>query len=212
MKKYLLSSIVLTLLLSGVVYAETSSANSNVIGNLRQKNTDVKQNMQETRASAKSEIASSASEIKTIRQEIKDAIEIRIGKKLDEQKTKIANNFENAVRNEKDLIMRTQSRIYQISLQGVDVASSSAFLEKAKTQVSLAETELAKLENLLVQNVPSATSTSKTERSALLQSIKAQSEKTKTALKTAHATIVDVIASLKKGLMKKESTSTSTRK
>jgi hypothetical protein len=98
-----------------------------------------------------------------------------------------------------------------MALNNINVSSSTALLDIAKTKVTLAETELTNLENLLAQDIPvTGTSTSKNaERKAILKQINTQSEKTKTAIKAAHKSIVDVIVSLKPGQLKeKKATST----
>lgn len=200
----------MTILFSGTACAEGTST-VNKIGALKQKIADVKQAVAEEKDKIKAQIASTTANIKNIRQELKTAIEIRIGKRLDVQKLKITNVFESAIQNLKDLNARIESRIAKIEASGIDVSSSKNLLDIAKTKVTLADTELTNLANLLAQDIPAvSTSTEiKAERKTMLQSIKTQSEKTKAAIKTARASIIDVINSMKKGMLKeKNSTST----
>ncbi len=213
-KIYLLSFIsALTILLSGVVFASVPPTNNaGKISDLKQKITDVKQQSAEEKARIKENIASTTANIKNVRQELKNAIEIKIGKKLDEKKIKIADGFEKVIQNLKDLIARIESRISKMELSGTNVSSSKTLLATAKTKIILAETELTNLENFLAEDIPPvSTSTNKnTQRKTVLQQIKTQSEKTKSAIKVAQKSIIDVIVSLKPGLMKKNnSTSTS---
>jgi len=211
-KTYLLFPIfILTLLLSRIVHAEVSSTNTNRIGEIKQKITDIKEKTVEDKAKIKTEIASTTATIKNARQELKSIIEMRIGKKLDAQKTKIANVFENSIQNLKDLIARIESRLSKMESEDINVSSSKSLLETAKIKLTLAETELTNLENLLAAGLPAiSTSTSKNNiRKTVLKNINLQSEKTKSAIKIAHKSIIEVVASLKKGLMKeKNSTST----
>ena len=210
MKKYFLSSFILTILLSGVVYADTSSTNTNKIGEIRQKITDVKQQAAEQRNEIKAKIASTTAELKVLKQELKDAIEIKIGKKLDLQKIKVARPFEQAIQNLKDLVLRVESRISKMESNNIDTSSAKTLLETAKTNMALAETELTNLENLLAQNIPTATSTNQNNlRKTILQKIKTESDKTKKLIKKAHASIIDVINSLKPGLMKEKNATSS---
>ena len=198
MKKYLLPSIMLTsLLFSGIAFAEVSSSTKNKINETRQKIEDIKQKAQE--------------DINKIKSELKNAIEIKIGKKLDEQKIKIADQFEKTMQTLNDLVVRIESRIAKMDAISTDTSIPKALLVTAKTNVSLAATELTNLENLLAQNIPAvSTSTVKnTERKLVLKKINLQSEKTKTAIKTARASIIKVVESLKIGQLKeKNSTST----
>jgi len=197
-KTYLLSFIlILTLIFSGVAFANVSSSTKNKISETRQKIEDIKQKAQE--------------DINKIKSELKNAIEIKIGKKLDEQKIKIADQFEKTIQNLKDLVVRIESRISKIAADGINASSSKILLVSAKTNVSVADTELTNLENILAQNIPAiSTSTAKNaERKLVLKNINLQSEKTKTAIKTARASIIKVVESLKKGQIKKDiSTST----
>jgi hypothetical protein len=212
MKKYLISSIVLAILLSGVASAEGYSTSTNRIDEIKQKITDIKQKAAQEREGIKTELASTTEKLKDLRDEKRSELEMRIGKKLDQQKLKITNAFEMAIRNLKDLVSRIESRITKMEANGINASSSKILLDTAKAKVVLADTELTNLGNLIVQNIPTATSTKNAERKAILQSIKAQSEKTKAAIKVAHKSIVDVINSLKPGQMKeKDKRATSTK-
>jgi len=200
----LLSVFILIFLLSGTANAEASQARIDKINEIKQKIVDVKQKAAENRERIKAANASSTPKLK---QELKNAAEIRIGKKLDEKKIKVADVFEKSIQNLKDLILRTESRISKIEAENINVSSSKKLLETTKTKLALAETELASLENLLVIDL-STTTVSSSDRKTALNKIKLQSEKTKSAIKTTHKSIVDVISSLKTGLLKKVSTST----
>ncbi|MFA5651761.1 MAG: hypothetical protein WC933_00125 [Candidatus Paceibacterota bacterium] len=207
-KTYLLSSIIiLTILLSRVASAEIYSTTT--IDAIKQTIINIKQQATEQKEILKEQIASGTA---NTQQELKSSIEIRIGKKLDTQKLKIANVFENSIQNLKDLISRIESRISKMEASNIDVSASKNLLDIAKINVTLAETELTNLAKLLVQEVPSfSTSTIKnTERRIILKNINSQSEKTKSAIKTAHKSIIETVASLKVGLLKeKEAASTS---
>lgn len=209
MKKYLLSSIVLATILSGIALADVpTSSGIDKISELKQKITDIKQQTVNARAKIKAELSSTTENLKNVRQELKSLAEIRINKKLDDQKNKVADVFEKAIQNLKDLISKIESRLSKMVVNNVDVSSSNSLLDNAKNKVTLAETELTNLENLLTQDIPAAsTSTKNTERKTILKNIKTQSEKTKSAIKLAHKSIVNVIASLKVGLMKKSESS-----
>jgi len=207
MKKYLVFPIVLTVLLSGVASAEVSSSGPSRINDVKQKITDIKQQANQEKENIKARVASTTA---NIMQEFKSAAEIRIGKKLDQQKTKVSDTFEKAIQNLKDLVSRAESRMAKMEASNINTSAQKILLQTANTKISLAETELANLENLLAQNIPTATSTKISERKILLQSIKAQSDKTKNTIKVAHQSIVDVINSLKPG-QSKEKNSTSTQ-
>ncbi len=208
-KTHLICSIIVSIFVfTGTAFAETSS-NVSRISEIKQKITDLKQKNLEDKAKIKMEIASTTANIKIVKQELKSAVESRIGKKLDEKKNKVADGFEKSIQNLKDLVLRIESRISKMELNNTDVSSPKLILEIVNSDLALAETELVNLENLLTQDIPTATSTKKIDRKNLLQKIKDQSEKTKLAIKTAHNVIVDVINSLKPGQLKEKS-STST--
>lgn len=209
-KTYLLSSIfILTILLSSVAYAEVTSTTT-TLSDLRQKILDAKQRVAEEKDSIIAKISSSTEGVRIIRQEIKDAVEARIGKRLAGQKMKVAEVFEKAIQNLKDLILRIESRMTKMESGGIDISASKVLLETAKAKLALSETELANLENMLTNEIPTATSTKNIERKDKLAKIKAQSEKTKISIKVTHKSIVDVIESLKAGFLKeKKATSTS---
>ncbi len=220
MKKYIITPLVLTILLTGVVSAQVSSTSKNKIDVLKQKITNIKektadekdkikQKNEQEKNNLKSKIASTTEKLKEKKQELKTAVEIRIGKKLDDKKNKIADNFEKSIQNLKDLILKIDSRISKMETSGANTTLSKSLLETAVSKVALAETELTNLENVLAKDIPTSTSTKKIERKALLQNIKIQSEKTKTAIKVAHQSIINTINSLKPGQVKiKNSTST----
>lgn len=209
MKKYLLYSIVLSIFLTGTAFAETTSTASKIDA-IKQIITDIKQKVTEEKTAIKAEISSTTSAIKDLRQGLKDAIEIKIGKKLDAQKLKIANEFENAMKQLQNLATRIESRITKMDASGINTASSKVLLETARTKITLAGIEITNLENLLAQQIPaSASTTLLSQRTVILKSIKTQSEKTKTAIKIARKAIIDTVNSLKPGLQKiKNSTST----
>jgi hypothetical protein len=211
MKKYLLySTLALTLLLSGIAHAELYSTSTNKINELKQKITNIKEKTREDQTKIKTKLASTTVIIKNVKEESKSSTETRTSKKLDSQKAKIADVFEKTIQNIKDLVLRTESRMSKMESANIDILSAKTLLETAKTKLANAETELVNLENLLAENLPSvSTSTSKDKtRKTMLTNIKLQSEKTKSSIKNAHECVVRVIASLKKGLMKNESTST----
>ena len=212
MKKISLLSfvIIFTFIVSGIASAETSSSAKSKIDGVKQKIEEIKQKAEIEREQTKQKIASSTEKLKEKKEELKNEIEIKIGKKLDDQKIKIANEFEKTIRNLKDLVLRIESRIAKIDAEKIDTSVSKTLLANAKTNLSLAETELTNLENLLAQNIPvvSTSTSEKAQRNTILKTIKTQSEKTKNSIKTAHLSIIKVVESLKKGLIKKNSTST----
>ncbi len=211
--KYFKYILILSILLSGVAFAENTSTSKGIFDTFKQKISEVKQKATEDKAIIKAQVASTTASIKKAKEELKSAIELRIGKKLDTQKLKIVNVFENSIQNLKDVVTRIESRLVKISVTNIsNVSSSKLLLDTAKGQLALAETELTTLANLLASDIlVNSTSTIKnTERKTLLQSIKTQSDKTKTAIKLAHESIVKVVASLKLGQPEKNN-STSTR-
>lgn len=212
MRKTFLSCFVtfLAIFLSGIAHAEISSGGINKINELKQKIVDIKQKNIENKTKLKATI-SSTTEIKEVEQKLKNNIEIKIGKELDEQKIKIADVFEKAIQNLKDLTARIDSRISKMESENIDTLSSKLLFETAKVKLTAAETELTNLENILAEDLSAAsTSTPKNNtRKIILKNIKSQSEKTKSSIKAAHKSIINVVTSLKKGLMKKiNSTST----
>ena len=95
-KIYLASSVLLLVLSSGVAYAETSTTSSSTKETIRAR-------AEEQIRELKNKIASTSAQIKDVRKEMKTEIENRIGKKLDKERAKIANAFE-----EQDIPLRKQ--------------------------------------------------------------------------------------------------------
>lgn len=210
MKKYLLISfLAFILLFSNQASALTSTTTKNTVKDLKQKIVDIKQNTKENKEKIKNQIASTTSVVKTIKQELKTAAEIRIGKKLESKKASLANEFEKSLQNVKNLAIRTELRTQNMDSEKINTISSKMLLAVAKEKIMLAESELTKFENLLASTTI-ATSTDKIKlkaRNDALKILKTESEKVKTAIKVAHESVVKVIVSLKKGLMEKQSAS-----
>lgn len=209
-KNYLLFPIfVLTLFTYSIVFAEVSTTSQNKSIEARKEMVDQKQKALEERAEVKAKIASTTERLKEKREELKSAAELRIGKKLEERKAKIAEAFEKALENLKSLIEKTGSRISKMEAESINVAEAKLLLETAKAKFAIAETGLTNLENLLTNDVPAnSTGTERNaERKNILRSLNTQSEKTKAAIKATHKATVDVINSLKRGLMKNKNSS-----
>lgn len=208
-KKYLFSVVfIFMLLLSGSVFAEENETKTIKIDEAREKLLDLKQRALEERAEARARLASTTEKLKEKRKELKSDAELKLAKKLEERKAKVVEVFEKALENVKNLIERIASRISKMEAESINVAEAKVLLETARSKFTLAETELANLENMLLSDIPSGSTS--TERKSALKSLNAQSEKAKTAIKAAHKATVDVISSLKRGLMKSK-TSTSTQ-
>jgi len=137
-------------------------------------------------------------------QEIRDAIEKKIGRPLDNDRMKIAQDFESALKNLNDLIQRIDSRMTKMQTAGADVSSSSALFDTTKTNVDISLNNLTNLEKSLGE--PTATST----RKAILARIKTQSDKTKSSLETAYRSIMSLIDSLKQVSLNTEPSASST--
>lgn len=207
--------LLLTVLLSGTASAQDASVSSitsqidaiKAQRDIIQKNAiEERQKMLETRASTtenyRERMASTSADLKNKIEEIKSDIEKRIGKKLDEQRTKIAQRFEEAIKNIDGLVSRVESRITKMESAGADVSSLKVSLEAVKANIATAQKNITDLENMLA--LPIATSSRKTT----LANIKVQTEKTKKSVETAHRSLVKVVASLKPGQQKVKATST----
>ena len=204
--KKIISTVILSIIILPTIGLAATSTNpiKNRLGEIKQQREELKNKIEIEKENIKRERASTTEDIKNKRQEIKSEIEQRIGKKLDEKRTNIANRFEEAIKNLNNLVTRIETKITKIDGNTTVSSSTKVLLETAKTNVILAENELKILENKLAETV--ATSTKK----AYLASIKIQSEKTKETIKTAHESIVDTIESLKPGLLKDKIRATST--
>jgi len=193
------TAFILSTLLTGVAFAEEGTVTK----------TSVVAKIEALRVQAsstkdvKERIASTTERLKEAKREKSD-IEKRIGKKLDEQRTKIAQKFEEALKNLNNLVTRVESRIAKIEAAGGNVTAVKASLDLAKAKVALADADLTTLENMLASST--ATSTKKEMRAA----VKIQTEKTKKSVEAAHKAIVKVISSLKPGQIRKEAATSTT--
>jgi len=203
-----MKKIILTLVLSALIIPAISSAQNSTssikdrIGEIKQQRDELKNKINQEKESIKIERASTTEIIKNKRQEIKSEIEQRIGKKLDEKRTNIANKFEEAIKNLKDLLARVETKITKVESRNPNATSTIGLLVTAKENVTLAETALTTLKNKLAETISTST------KKAYLAGVKSQSDKTKETIKTAHKSIIDIIESLKPGLLKERATST----
>ena len=187
MKKTLISSALLLVLSSGIAFAETTSTST----------------ASTTKGTAILKIQELKSRLASTTSGIKSDIENRIGKKLDNQRTKIANEFEVAIRNLKKLVERVEAVIVKLESKGNDLSSQRTLLADAKAKIEIADNSVTALENAL-----SATTTPTTKR-AVLKVVKTEAEKARADIKAAHRAIVKIISSLKPGREeKKQATST----
>ena len=168
---------------------------------LKQKQDDAQTKYLAQKQEMNAQVASSTPEKN---QEIKSDIEKKIGKPLDSDRMKIAQGFENALKNLNDLIQRISSRMTKMQTAGADISSSSDLFDATNVQITFATNNVTDLENTLAQ--PTSTST----RKAILARIKTQNDKTKSSVETAYRSIMDLIDSLKQESMKMESSASST--
>lgn len=199
MKKIITLMILSAMIIPVVSLAAPTNPTKDRLGEIKQERENLKERIQIGKEEMKNDRASTTENIRGQKAEIKSEIEKRIGKKLDEKRTNVANRFEEAIKNLKTLILRIESKLAKVSIKNEVLTATRASLEIAKTNITLAENELKILENKLAE--PISTSTKK----AYIANIKVQSEKTKEAIKTAHKSIVDTIESLKPGLLKDKS-------
>ena len=198
-KTYLLPFIIaLSFLISGIAHAQVSSTSTSAISEIKQKISDLKQKAEQVKIQMKAEISSAATNTKN-QQSLKNPIEIKIGKKLDKQKIKIASEFENVIQNLEDLVARISSRIAKMDSDGIDTTQSKSLLEAAKSKIDSAKTEMTNLENMIAGEIPPvSTSTSEeNQRMFILKDIMAQSGKAKTAINIARKAILDAVNALK---------------
>ena len=194
MKKYILSMITLSLILTGVTFAQNENSSTT-------KNKLTREQIQQERADLinriKEEKASTTAGIK-------NQIENMAQERVAQQKNSIIKEFGNMMLALNSLVIRTNSRITKIASEGVDMSSSTALLNMAKSKVASAQIEVDALDNLVSQIA------STTTPKALKTQIKTQSEKAKTAIKSAKKSISDAISSVARSQAFKKGNSTST--
>lgn len=145
--------------------------------------------------------ASSTNFFKNINQKIEYNLESRISKQLDDQRNKLAEGFENAIKNLNNLIQRISSRMDKMQAAGADVSSSKILFNKAEANIETSTNNLTDLEAMLAE------STSTSTRSAILSRIKIQNDKTKASVETSYKSIMDLINLLKQESLSIESAS-----
>ncbi len=179
--------MLLLALSSGVAFAETTATSSATT----------------TKGSAILKIQELKNKIASTTNAIKSDIENRIGKKLDNQRTKIANEFEVAIRNLKKLADKVEAIITKLELSGKDMSAQKALLLTVREKITVADNDVTALENAL------AATTTATTKKAIIKNARAESEKARADIKAAHKAIVNIISSLKPGREgKKQATST----
>jgi DNA-directed RNA polymerase subunit L len=174
MKKILTTAIAISLLSSGITFADTSSSTSQTPNNFGEKIKKVIDNASERKDK--------------VEQKIK-----KIEKKIETVQEKFLNNFDVAIQNLDKLSSKTGDLIQKMTDAGKDISLANTLFASSTLEIVNAKTEYSSLQNLVSQT---ATSTVKSKKNLLI-SVKTQSEKTKIAIKTAHADMVNVIQSLK---------------
>ena len=179
--------MLLLALSSGVAFAETATTSSATT----------------TKEAALLKIQELKNKIASTTSGIKSDIENRIGKKLDSQRAKIANEFVVAIRNLKKLADKVEAIITKLELSGKDLSTQKALLSAAREKIVVAENDVTALENALAATTTPAT------KKAIIKTAKTESEKARASIKAAHKAIVNVISSLKPGREeRKQATST----
>jgi hypothetical protein len=112
-------------------------------------------------------------------------------KKVETQRDIFLRNFDVAIRNLDSLSGRVNSLVAKISATGKDVTVLQPALASSTVKIALAKTEYNNLKNLIPQTILAK------NRKTILAQIKTQTEKTKNAIKEAHASVVDIINSLR---------------
>jgi len=199
-KKILITSLSLLLISGSFVFAEESSSSSATSSNTEttQIKNDIKVQKQKILEDAKK--IKEAEKNKNV--DIKKLINDKVEKKVESQKEKVLKNFDVAIRNLESLLARANSRIEKIELAGKSTDTLKSLAGIATEKIMTAKTEYTKLENSIPQMITVG------ERKTVIASIKSQSEKTKTAIKSAHEAIVNIINSMKKNIENSQSTST----
>ncbi|MDD4803785.1 MAG: hypothetical protein PHN69_01295 [Candidatus Pacebacteria bacterium] len=205
MKKTILTIILSLMIIPIISLAATSTSPiKNRLDEVKQQREELRDKIKSEKENFRKERASTTQEIEKKVKEVKDEIEKRIGKKLDEKRTGIANKFEEAIKNLKALLLRVENKIAKIEERSTVATSTIELLINSKENITLAEKELTILENKL------ATTTSTSTKKTYLSDVKIQSDKTKEIIKATHKSIIDIIESLKPGLLKGEVKETST--
>lgn len=209
-KKILITILSLSLVSGGLVLAEGTSSTSSMQEKREGAKAQIEAAMKERKnalEAAKEKIDAIKEQLKNQREDTKNKIQERVEKRIETKKDKVLKNFTEAIKNLDNLLARVNSRISKIELGGINMSVQKALVASSTNAISIAKSEYSKLANLIPENI------TKEERKTILANIKDQSEKTKEAIKNAHASIVDIIKNLKVGLERHEwqdSTSTAT--
>lgn len=122
--------------------------------------------------------AQTASSTQEKDREMKNGIEKKIGRPLDNDRMKIAQGFESALKNLTDLIQRIGSRMTKMQTAGANISSSSALFDTTKANITLAMGNVTDLEKTLAE------STSTSTRKAILARIKTKNDKAKSSIES----------------------------
>jgi hypothetical protein len=191
MKKAITIAILLSVLIPFTSNAQESITIKQRFEQIKEKRENIKEKIELEKEKIEREKATTSIALK---EKIKNNIEQKLGKKLDEKRLQIAVGFEEVVENLKNLLSRVEERITKIEEKNSVSSTTKDLVATAKDNILLAEEELNTFEAKL-----SATTSTNTKK-VFLDDLKTQSEKTKEIIKTAHKTIVDIINSLKLNL------------
>ncbi|MFZ2038589.1 MAG: hypothetical protein WAV11_01450 [Minisyncoccia bacterium] len=134
----------------------------------------------------------------------------KAGEMMKKKSELITMRYENAIERLEKAQEKILEAITKLEARGLDMTTAKANLEAAKVKVEAARAELSAI-RVDLDDTEIGTSTIKT----VISTIKAQNEAFKNVLKTAHASLIDVLNSLRSDVKKyqedkKNSTSTAT--
>jgi len=156
----------------------------------------IKNKSTEEQALIKNSLSPSTGNITIIKQEIRE--------RLNEQKIKFLNPFDQTFKNLENLSERIKSRINKMKENGMDMSISEELILISDEQINIVKLEIITLTELLSAEITpiSQDENEKEKRRIELEKIKDQTEKIKKDIKTTHTSLIKVINSLKEDFEK----------
>lgn len=190
----------------------STSTASSTKDSIRERLDEIKERAKEQKQNIREEAKEKKEELKDLRDESRDKVYANVKNKLSKFLRTITKRFEAAIERLRKLAGRIESRIAKLESEGKNMTEAKGLLDTAKIKINLAASSTAALkleaQGLLASSTASTTA-STTLRTAF-KDLQEEMKEVKNDIKEAHASLVDVIKSLKPGRNKATTTATTT--
>lgn len=170
--------------------ASTTATSTRRFEDRKQEIQQKKDEFREKKEGIKGEIEARKEEIKAKVEERREAVAEKVKERLDKFMQNVIERFSAAQDRLEELANRIDSRLQKMEAEGVNVSSQKTKLAEAKAKIAALGTSIATLETKSKEVVSGDTR-------ALYPELKTSVEGVKAEIKAAHASLVDIVESMK---------------